>query len=111
MAVVFGKCGCEYLQHCNREGVAMQLNKTIRVTFKGACGQVKEESIEWFVEDQAFSPSNGLAPSPLTSSPSSKLDWRHRKTEKLKPVGAGKGVGAGEEPNHTMRESCSSTII
>ncbi len=64
----------------------MQLNKTIRVTFKGACGQVKEESIQWFIEDQAFSPSNDLAPS-VPPSPVSKLAAAtHRKTEKLRQV-------------------------
>ncbi len=59
------------------------------------------QSIEWFMEDQAFSPSFDLAhsPSPQPPSPISKLslflslpvlsNWRKR------------GEGVGEEPDHT----------
>ncbi len=38
------------------------------------------ESIEWFIEVQAFSLSSDLAPPPPP--PMCKVDWPHRKTEK-----------------------------
>jgi hypothetical protein len=41
---------------------------------------LRTESIEWFIEDQAFSRSYDLAP-PIPPSPVSKLDWWH--TESL----------------------------
>ncbi len=55
------------------------------------------ESIECFIEDQAFSPSHDLPPPPV-----SKLDWRHtgrmRKRDSL--LTGERGYGVGEEPNH-----------
>ncbi len=59
-------------------------------------------SIEGFIEDRAFSRSYDLAPRPPPpSSPVSKIDRRHRKTEKERQLAAGPGEGVGEEPNHT----------
>ncbi len=62
----------------------------------------RPESIEWFIDDQAFSAVVWFGSSPTTlcsSSPDSKLDRRHtgrlRKRDNLLL-----GRGVGEEPNH-----------
>jgi hypothetical protein len=64
---------------------------------------MQKGSIEWFIEDQAFSPSYDSAPPPLLPSVSS--TDKKRKTEKERQLADGRG-GEGvwalwEEPNHT----------
>ncbi len=49
----------------------------------------RAESIEWFIEDQAFSLSSDLAPPPPP--PISKLYRPHRKTEKGDKIADGRG--------------------
>jgi hypothetical protein len=68
-------------------------------------GAIKAESIERFIEGQAFLRSSDLAPRPPPPPPA----WpaTHRKTEKDRHIaderGGGEGVDA--EPNHRPRES------
>jgi len=59
------------------------------------------DSINWFIEDHAFSPSYDLTPPPPSSPPPvSKLDWRY--TERLTGNKLLTGAGVGQEPNHTL---------
>jgi hypothetical protein len=66
---------------------------------------LKAESIERFVEDQAFSPSCDLAPSPTPSPHVSKLSLFLSSC--VSPVelidGRKRGEGLGEEPNQIIR--------
>ncbi len=55
-----------------------------------------QESIECFIENQAFSPYD-LAPPPPLSLPPCKLDRQHRKTDKNKLL-TGEVGRVGEEP-------------
>ncbi len=50
------------------------------------------DTIEWFIEDQAFSPSYDLAPPQVTSTDLSQEDWKRKTTW---------GEGMGEEPSPT----------
>ncbi len=61
------------------------------------------ESAEWFIENQAFSPSYDVAPPPPPPSHLSHKEARlatYRKTEKEKQLADGRGEGVWEEPNH-----------
>ncbi len=60
----------------------------------------ESESIEWFIEDQAFSPSYDLAPPPLSRQKVVSL----AQSSCVSPVEMNDGrreEGVGEEPNHT----------
>ncbi len=70
----------------------------------------KPEGIQWFIEEQSYSPSYDLAAFSLTPSlPSvSSRPATHRKTQKGRQLADGKGgEGMEEEPNHTAaRKPC-----
>ncbi len=82
----------------------------MRLGFHLANGWIGPESIEWFIEDQALSPSYDLVPArpPTPSPPASKFSLFFQSSY-VSPSELGderwKGEGVGEEPNHTTRES------
>ncbi len=54
---------CEFL-YCFQPGVALQKWRKLQLLLKSIIEHDKAETFEWFIEDQAFSPSYDLAPLP-----------------------------------------------
>jgi hypothetical protein len=72
----------------------------------GLCdkGENRPESIELYIEDQAFSWKYDLVlahPLSIFASPVSKLEGRHMKNEKDTTYLRERGQGVGEEPNQS----------